>query len=262
MERVLREGAYDAAIELRGDFRHILAMANTGIKYRVGLARTGLGFLLTHRLEYQPGQHEIERNLESLRQMGIEISRKAKFPQLYPRKIDDLNQKKVRKKLGITHPVLAVHATCFALAKRWPIASWAQLLDKLPKKIDVVLIGAESEKTDMETIQKACRRKIFLTAGLLSLPELTAFLKKSKLFIGVDSGPAHIAAAVGIPVLSLYSGTNQKEQWGPMGSKVTVIQKKPACSPCERLVCPIGNECMNLIRVDEVLKQVERILNN
>ena len=252
----LRDGRYDAVIELRGDFRHIWAMYWAGIKNRIGLARTGLGFLLTHRLVYRAGQHEMKRNLDVLEQMGIHVSGPQELPRLYPRKEDGQIQKEIRQKLGINRPVIAIHAVCSALSKRWPISNWQKLINGLPGDVDIVLVGTEGEKPGMAEIENGCNRKVFLTAGLLSLPVLAAFLKECRLLIGVDSGPAHIAAAVGTPVVSLYSGTNQVEQWGPQGQKVAVIQKKTACSPCELTVCPLGNECMNLIQVEEVLDLV------
>jgi ADP-heptose:LPS heptosyltransferase len=260
LTELLREGQYDTVIELRGDFRHILAMYRAGIRFRVGLAKTGLGFLLTHRLVYRPGQHEMKRNLDTLEQAGIQLSNKQEYPQLYTRKKDEETQREIRQKLGITRPVIAIHATCAATSKRWPVSNWQQLIDRLPEDMDVAMIGTDLEKSGVEEIQKGCHRRVFLTAGALNLPNLSAFLKESRLFIGVDSGPAHIAAAVGTPVVSLYSGTNVVDQWGPRGPKVTIIQKTPSCSPCELTVCPIGNECMNQIGVEEVLGSVTKSL--
>jgi ADP-heptose:LPS heptosyltransferase len=260
LEELLREGDYDAVIELRGMAQHILAMYKAGIRYRVGMARMGLAFLLTHRLIYQPGFHEIERNLESLKQAGIDFSIPKEFPQLYPQKEDEQSQREIRQKLGITRPVIAVHAICAAPAKRWPVSRWQQLMDQLSEEMDVVIIGTEGEKPGIEEIQKGCRRKIFSTAGLLNLSALAAFLKECKLFIGVDSGPAHIAAAVGTPVVSVYSGINAADRWGPQGKVVKIIQKTPTCSPCELVICPFDNECMRQIEPQEVLIEIQRLL--
>jgi len=256
LKDLLRDGQYDAVIELRGDFRHIWAMYRAGIRNRIGLAKTGLGFLLTHPSIYRVGQHEMKRNMDVLGQAGIPLSGPQEFPRLYPRKEDEQIQMEIRQKLGITRPVIAIHAVCSALSKRWPVSNWQKLINGLPGDVDIALVGTEGEKPGMTEIESGCNRKVFSTAGLLSLPVLAAFLKECRLFIGVDSGPAHIAAAVGTPVVSLYSGTNQVEQWGPQGQKVAVIQKKTVCSPCELTVCPLGNECMNLIQVEEVLDLV------
>jgi ADP-heptose:LPS heptosyltransferase len=256
LEEALRAGRYDAAIELRGDYRHILAMAKAGIKVRAGLARTGFRFLLTHPLVYRPGLHETQRNLDLLVQAGIGVSSKDDFPRLYPREEDDRAQDGLREKLGIQREVIALHATCSAASKRWPASNWLRLIEGLPENYDLVLVGSAGEKAQMEEISKGLGRKVHVAAGTLNLTALAAFLRRCRLFIGVDSGPAHIAAAVGTPLVSLYSGTNRMEQWAPRGPRVSVLQKWTACSPCELTVCPIGNECMRQISPEEVLKSV------
>ena len=261
LKESLRTGQYDAAMELRGDFRHIIALYFSGIKYRIGLSRTGFGFLLNNQINYQIGQHEIKRNLTTLMESGINLLNVSEIPKLYPRKEDVQLQNHIRKKLGIHRPFIVVHAISSALSKRWPVSNWQQLVNFLPKQMDIVMVGTEEEKSEIKEIQKGCNREVFSTAGLLNLKALSAFLKESRLFIGVDSGPAHIAAAVGAPVVSLYSGTNEVRQWGPKGEKVVTIQKTPNCSPCELTVCPIGNECMNLIKIEEVIKAVNKYLN-
>jgi len=256
----LRAGGYDAAIELRGDFRHIWAMTLAGIPRRVGVARTGLGFLLTHPLEHRKGLHECERNFDSLEQAGIPLRERPEFPRLFPTPEDDKAQREAKSKVGITRPVIALHGTNISEAKRWPADHWGKLIEGLPRDRDIVLIGTEGERPQMEAIAGSCERKVFLMAGLLGLPGLAAFLRDCELLIGLDSGPAHIAAAVGTPVLSLYSGTNLAEQWAPRGPRVRVLQKKTPCSPCERQVCPFDNECMRLITVEDVLGEVGAIL--
>ena len=260
LKKILAEGKYDAAIELRGDFRHILAMYRAGIPNRVGLARTGFGFLLTHSLVFRAGLHETRRNLDLLEQAGVPLIQKTEFPELHPRSGDNQAAKTVFQKLGITQPIVVIHAVCPNPAKRWPSENWKKLIGGLPGNLDVVLIGTEAEREGMEEIQKGCNRKVFIAAGLLNLPVLAAFLKESALFVGVDSGPAHVAAAVGTSVLSLYSGTNVAAQWAPRGTKVEVLQKTPSCSPCELTVCPIGNECMRLITVEEALEKAKALL--
>jgi ADP-heptose:LPS heptosyltransferase len=69
----------------------------------------------------------------------------------------------------------------------------------------------------------------------------------------VDSGPAHLAAAVGTPVLGLYSGTNLASQWGVRGKRSRILRAATPCSPCELTACPYGNECMRRLSVGQAL---------
>jgi ADP-heptose:LPS heptosyltransferase len=201
----LKTGGYDAALELRGDSRQILALAGSGIKDRIGLARSGFGFLLNHLCEFRKGLHEVDRNFDVVEQAGISLPRPAPGElNLFPREKDRQKALEVRGKLGVSGPVIAIHATGSTRAKRWPASHWPKLIDALPAGMAVVLIGVESEKKELEEIRRASARKVHSAAGLMDLPTLAAFIKDCRLFIGVDSGPAHIAAAVGTPVVCLF----------------------------------------------------------
>jgi ADP-heptose:LPS heptosyltransferase len=262
LSRKLAMGRYDAVIDLRGDFRQIIAMKCSGIPIRIGQIRTGGGFLLTHPLVYRKGLHEIDRNLEILSQLGLNPSLNSVSPKIIPADDNCKSDKQIRRTLSITKPVIALHCTCLASAKRWGEEKWRQLAESLPDNVDIVVLGSKNEQKDAEKIFNGCQRKVVFAMGLFSLGDLAAFLKACKLFIGVDSAPAHIAASVGTPVISLFSGTNESSQWSPRGPKVMVLQKKTSCSPCELMVCPIANECMNQIIVEEVLKGSDRYLRN
>ncbi len=253
--RTLKQGRYDAAIDLRGDLRHILAMKRAEIPVRIGQVITGGGFLLSHPAVYQPGLHEVERNLDLLTQAGLEARVEKPWPKLLVGPMEVKIAEEASASLGIKGPYIVLHATCLAPAKRWPDGHWRRLVQELPENMDLVVIGTDGEGEDARRIFGAQERKVHFATGLFSLPVLAAFLGKCRLFIGVDSSPAHIAAAVGVPVPSLFSGTNEAAQWGPRGPKVRVLQKKTPCSPCERVDCPFDNECMRLVGVEEVLGQ-------
>jgi heptosyltransferase-2/heptosyltransferase-3 len=253
----LQENHYDAVIDLRGDFRHILAMKFANIPIRIGQTRTGGGFLLTHPVIFNPELHEVDQNLSLLSQTGLETGAGNTTPRIFLRPEDEKEAERISHSLNLTRPVIALHATCAATAKQWPPENWRQLIEAIPSDFDIVMVGTVKEKNDMEKIIGGCPRKVVLTAGMFKLGELAAFLKRCQLFIGVDSGPAHIAAAVGTPVISLLSGTNLASQWSPRGPKVTVIQKVTPCSPCERTECAFNNECMREIMVGEVLNLVQ-----
>ena len=256
----LSETGYDIAFDLRGDFRHILALWLAKIPIRVGQIITGGQFLLTHPAVYRPELHEIERNLDLLAITGASIAR-GKYARFYPDENGLEEAGKIKEKLGLSKPVIVLHATCAATAKRWSVQNWISLIEKLPSHFDLVMIGTENEKTGIEEIAKGSSRQVFLASGLLGISGLAAFLVESRLFIGVDSGPAHIAAAMGIPVLSLFSGTNRADQWEPRGERVLVIQKNTPCSPCGRVVCPFANDCMQRIMVEEVAASAQKLLS-
>jgi ADP-heptose:LPS heptosyltransferase len=95
--------------------------------------------------------------------------------------------------------------------------------------------------------------------GQLSVGELAAVIGQSDLFVGGDSGPAHVAAAMGTPAVVLFSGTNDPRQWRPWGAGVTVVRREVRCSPCHRERCPLRDHpCMKGLEVEEVARAVQQ----
>jgi len=96
--------------------------------------------------------------------------------------------------------------------------------------------------------------------GRLSVVELAALLEQADLFAGADSGPAHLAAAVGTPGVVLFSGTNNPRQWRPWGEDVRVVRHAVECSPCHRRRCPWREHpCMRRLSPRQVTEAIERL---
>jgi ADP-heptose:LPS heptosyltransferase len=96
--------------------------------------------------------------------------------------------------------------------------------------------------------------------GKFNLPQLAYFIKQAGSFIGLNSGPANIAAALGVPSVIISSGTNIIEDWIPPGSNTRFVYKDISCRPCERKVCPKEKyECMDGITVEEVLAKFKEV---
>lgn len=274
--RALRDGlaaqSYDASLDLRGDLRHHLAASRAGIPVRVGQGLTGGRFLLTHPVRWNPALHEQEQNLSLLDQAGVPAAEQGSEPYLrLPAPAVEQAQALARAlELG-PRPIL-VQAATGADAKRWTPEAWAEVLDGLPAGAPVALLGSATEREEMEAIARLTKRPVAVAAGRLDLSGLAAFLSTARLVLSVDSGPAHLAAVQGIPVVSLFSGTNRAAQWAPKepalglpkgGPEVHVLQAQGIpCSPCELSVCPFDNACMRAISPDSVLSAAQRLLRN
>lgn len=245
----IRAGNYDLAIDLRGDLRHHLALWGSGTPLRLGHAVTAGRFLLTHPGSYDNRLHEIDQNLALLG-----AKKGAPLRLRLPKSARD-EAKKVMSQLKIKKGFVAVQAACGTPAKRWTAGRWPALIKALPRGKAVVLLGSAAEREEMNAIALQCgARKPKIAAGMLGLGGLAELLKQAKLLISVDSGPAHLAAAVGTPVLGLYSGTNRVSQWGVRGKGTRILRAEVPCSPCELTQCPYDNECMRRIGVAEVLQ--------
>ncbi len=264
LAETLRRGDYDLGLELRGDLRHHLALWLAGVPHRAGQAVTAGRFLLTHPARYRPGLHEVEQNLSLLEQSGLDLKKSAKdVSGLLKIPAFAVNESaKVSRALNLRSGFVAIQAACGTPAKRWMPEHWAALIAGLPKGLPLVLLGSESEREEMLAIagRLGSGTPVKVAAGLLTLSGLAAFLKKAKLLISVDSGPAHLAATLGTPVLALYSATNRPEQWGLRGAHTRMLRSDVPCSPCELSVCPYDNECMRRITVASALKAAGAML--
>ncbi|MFN2530500.1 MAG: lipopolysaccharide heptosyltransferase II [Pyrinomonadaceae bacterium] len=147
-------------------------------------------------------------------------------------------------------------------AKRWSAAAYANLADKLiaTGKTTVVLIGAPSElDVTSEVIDHMIEKPVVLT-GKTSVKNITAVLDAAELLVTNDTGPAHIAAALGTPSVVIFGPTNPSTT-RPFSSLAEIIHHPPECAPCMLRDCPIDHRCMTVITVDEVFDRAQAILS-
>lgn len=254
----LREPGYGAAFELRGDLRHHLALRLAGIPIRAGQALSAGRFLLTHPVRWDAALHEQQQSLSLLDQCGVPAAPPDKKPYLKRDPEAEREAAALITRLKLGRSALMIQAACGTQAKRWPVGHWAALLKRLPRGAKPVLLGSAAERPEMEALAKAAGTKIPVAAGALSLPGLAAFLRRGRLLMSVDSGPAHLAAVQGVPVLALYSATNRASQWAPRGAGVTLLRAEdPPCSPCELAQCPFDNACMRALSPSAVERALD-----
>jgi ADP-heptose:LPS heptosyltransferase len=290
MLRRLKSERYDLIVELRGDFLTLALAILKGGKYRLDRSEQRVLKKLRNPpfppllkggrrggevikggkvgLESEPAysEHEVEINLDVLRsgEMPI-ISRKTFF------NVPSENQiwaKGFLSEVGIdtSKPIVAIHPGSPVPLKRWPAERFAKLADILiERKTQVLFLGGTNEKRLVEEIQSQMRHNSVNIAGRTNLQQLGAVLQNCHLFIGNDSGPMHIAAAVGTRVIGLF-GPSSPERFGPFGDNCTAIRKKPDCPPCMKEKCSLrspttssygrlGEEgCIVEISVEDVLE--------
>ncbi len=171
-------------------------------------------------------------------------------------------EQQVEAQLADTRRPFAV----FFLGSRWPSRFWfphatAAVAQTLIHNygVSVVLVGAKNEISFAQEIMKTIETGVTNLTGQTSLRDLIGIFSRAQLALGPDSGPMHIAAATGIPVISLWGATSPIRS-APWGSEAFVLQGKTACSPCYVRRCPIERRCMQLITPEHVLETVRRVL--
>lgn len=263
----LRRRKFDLAIDVRGEFPHALILRLSGAKRRLGWDCGGGGFLLTDRARFVPGRPEIESRLALLAALGIpnDEAVQAKQPWFEPGAAARRTVARRLEALGPpASPLVVLHVSAGTQAKRWPVEHWRELLGRLlvEREARVVLIGVREERQVAQTItQGKPWPNVIDWTGCLTLVETAALIAAADVFVGADSGPAHLAAAVGTPAIVLFSGTNRVEQWRPWGERVAVLRHETACSPCHRQSCPWAEHpCMSRLTPLAVFRQVQNLL--
>ena len=272
--RTMRAANYDLAVSISGDMGSILTRIS-GATRRYGYAKEAYPYFLTHPLpggRYLTHKHEVQYVLALAEAAaGIPASPQDAAPTLLlvPAAVDHAEQvlRRARQALGRSGPVVALHGGARnGQAKRWPTGHFAELAERLIRDFDalVVLTGAGNEAPLAEAIAAKCRYPLLNLVGRTSLPQLAAILAAGELVISGDSGPMHVAGAVGTPVISLH-GPTDPELSGPVSERGLVLRRALWCSPCydasATAECPFGNPvCMKELKVDTVLAAARRML--
>lgn len=282
--RRLRRQKYELVVELRGDWRIVcfalLRVAPTQIGRAALQVANKLGF------PRFSGTHETVRNLDVLKHAGIPTPvQTPTFPVTAENKkwaADFLAARGVhaaRRGTGTprpavemqihaaqretdshptVEPLVAIHPGSPVALKRWRPERYAKLADWLvaQKRAEIIFVGVDAEMPIIAEIQALMQEKSANIAGKTSLIQLASILQLCQLFIGNDSGPMHLAAAVGIPTIGLY-GPGDPGRFGPVGAQCQTLRQMPTCPPCLGTACRFGGEgCMSEIQVADVLQAI------
>lgn len=247
---------YDLSLTMNFASRGAMFAWAIGAKCRVGYDRQHSGWFLTDIADSSRERirHETANHLEILKPLNITVTDTSLAFRVQEADRQSLNQ----KKLFSNRPALAICPFGSYPKKSWVLSGYAELLKKLADTWDCFLIGAAGDRAGLAQIAAASGREATILAGDLALGELAAFLKEIKVLITVDTGPMHLANAVGTPVIALFGPTDPRI-WGPRGAKDQVIQLDVPCSPCWGKGECGENRCMKEISIHDVLRKVDLI---
>ena len=265
----LRKKKFDTAIILHPTNRvHIIAFV-AGISNRIGFNKK-LAFLLTYAIrdEKSLGQkHELEYTLDVLKSIGVEAHDRNLYVHVKKEREDSIALKLSKNSVNSSDLLVAVHAGASCPSKRWPAERFASLIDRIKSNYDIriILISGPEEITRIAKLKKKIKNDIIDLSGQTSVGEIAALLKRCKLFISNDSGPVHIATAVGTPNIVIFGrkqpGLSPK-RWGPRGKSDITLHKDVGCDVCLAHNCKNGFKCLEAITVDEVYNSADIILKS
>lgn len=256
----LRQAHYDLGIDFRGDLRTILAMTLAGISQRWGREGTGGGFLLTRKVKEPYQKHELLEHLEL-----VEEGRVTPHPSFPPVSVRPEQWGVLDQRLsgGVQSKIVVIHMGAGYPSKRWAASNFIELARQIQERglATPVFIGKDEEKELLDSATGSFKTKFVNLMGRTDLGQLLEVLDRADLFIGNDSGPAHLAALLGKRAVVVFSGTNEFRNWAPWDPRVRIIVHPVPCSPCEERVCPLERQiCLERISFGEVLHAVEEML--
>ena len=249
-----------------------LLARRAGVPTIIGANRPEMTGLLTDAVPISDG-HSVARNIEMLDFAARRLSgRKADHPPTPDSDPltwnvsakDRTNADSILTMSGVTNRFIVIHPGSGAPVKLWPARRWARVAEDLADDgLDVVLTGGQSEIDYLQQIESESSARLHSIAGRTSLPELAGIFGRSLLVAGVDSGPLHLAVAVGRPTVHIY-GPSDTTTYGPWGDPRNhrVISAGLHCRSCGdlRLSRPAGAGCMVAVGEDEVITAIRELL--
>lgn len=258
----LRGRNYDLLVHLTEHPRGAWLARLLGVRYAVApiVVERGAWWRksFTHLYPRVRNRHQVEVNLDALRRIGVQPGLGERKVQFVPGADAERRVASLVPGEGFVHmhPASRWHFKC------WPAERNAQLIDRLAAEGNrVVLTSAPDETPFVDQILAKAASKPVNLAGKLSLKELGALTARARLFIGVDSMPMHLAAAMGTPTVALF-GPSSEDEWAPWNVGQRVVTSTHSCRPCRVDGCGGGkvSECLTLLPVDAVHAAARELL--
>ncbi|MFP3983209.1 MAG: glycosyltransferase family 9 protein [Desulfurivibrionaceae bacterium] len=260
MRKHFKKAPYDLVLDLHASFRSALIGRTNPNGYRVGFGdgREGNPLVQNHLIQVKEQQiHALDKNLLFCDYLECP-ARKADF-YLPFNKEDKLAAGNFLERVDSASQKNVIYFNPAARweTKYWYPEKWALLGDRLTREHNslIVLAGSKADREYLFKISSLMKEKAAVTAGELSLPAIAALMDRIAAYVGLDSGPMHMAAMAGVPVAALFGPTNP-ELVRPYGVRHRIIRNHDIdCLGCRKRYCE-SLACMKGISVDQVYEEV------
>jgi predicted lipopolysaccharide heptosyltransferase III len=270
LARELRSTRYDVVYNLHGGTTATFLTRATGAKHRAGFENYQYARLHNHiapaplTIWQRPTLHSVEQQLALIGWTGVPVTDRPATRLA----VTDSASISVAKKLeaaGLegSESIAMIHPTAAFDTKQWAVEKFARVSEELRRRgLAPVIVVAPNEKEIAQTLtEKSSASSV--TLADLSLPEVTALASRARLFVGNDSGIAHIAAATGAPCIVIF-GSSNRNHWRPWTTQPNeIVFEELPCQPCHGYFCAEFDkpECIQRVPVERVVAAIDRILN-
>ncbi len=259
--RKLRSFKPDIAIDLEGRELSSTLSFLSGAPLRVGSATGRRSFFYNRKARLRSGSHRVFTYFDIASAVGAESRLEEHYLKTSEKKAHSLKRLLLNKGIAVERPIACIHSGAGKLYKQWSSSKFIHIADWLvDKEFQVVFIGSKEESEKNDTVISRMKNNAFNVAGELSLGELMSLFKISSLYIGNDSGPMHIAAAMKTPVVALFGSANEN-RWGPLTKRSVVLRGEEPCQRCNGNDCEYGFKCVRSIQTDSVKTAIKGLMN-
>ncbi len=261
----LKRKRFDLAVLFQNAFRAALIAMFAGIPLRLGYRRDGRGMLLSKGLrpfyEKERKEHHIYYYMNLLAPLGIVNFKRFQVPRIYLKEEEVTKAERYLK--GLSAPVIGINpGAAYGDAKMWGADKFSRLAKKLISEVEagIIIFGSKQEHQIGEDIAVHINSSSILNMmGRISLRESMALMSRCRLFVTNDTGPMHVASALGVPTLAVF-GSTDPEITGPVGEDAHTIKREVDCAPCFKRNCPTDKRCMEAIGVEDVFQMSLQLL--
>jgi heptosyltransferase II len=264
-----RRRKFDLAVLFQNAFEAALLAKIGGARHRIGYKTDGRGFLLSNAISvpaWKNERHEVFYYLNIIAELEQKLYGQTTVSEREPD--ISLTVSKERKKaaqnllaengVDLSRKIIALcPGSTNSRAKRWGAEKYAALADLIQTNLNasIVLIGAPDELEVSEEVLAKSKSKSVLLTGKTNLAEAVAVLSAVDLLVTNDTGPAHIAPALGTRTIVIF-GPTTPETTRPYSDLAEIVRKPPHCAPCMLRDCPIDHRCMTAITPQEVFQRI------
>jgi len=258
---------YDLAINFEPDLRSNLLLAAAGAEWTAGYRSAGGGSLLDEAHDYDPTSH----TADNARRLVETVFAATAPPQTHPLIVMPSGHVERARALlgGARRPVVAMHVSGGRPVKQWDPSRFADVARHLAvaRQATILLTGSAADRPLIEQVTRELPPATAIDAtGEADLLTLAAILNESELLVTGDTGPMHVAAAVGTPIVAVF-GPSDPRRYAPRGPLDRVIRVDLPCAPCNRIRLPPARctgvipDCLALVSPDRVLDAAIEILD-
>jgi len=257
--RDIRKLQPDVAIDLQGGHTSSLITLFSGASTRVASSFAYRPYAYNVKVNLTEGKHKAYSYFEIAAAVGATVSERLYRLQSTRARRVSLENKLRHIGLVAERRIVTVHPGVGRLQKLWSVYGFATVADWLAsREFQVVFVGSPGELDRTNEIISLLSQQTYNMVGTLSLGELMALFEMSSLFLGNDSGPMHLAAAMGTPIAAMF-GYADEARWGPRSEKSIVLRGQERCEDCSRKECQ-DPKCINTLSPEVVKSAIQTLL--